>query len=69
MAVERCVHNMEAGLIAEIPRAKTREDGSWLERVRLLWGDIELCEGQLFSAYAIPPGCSPHRRPPHDIHF
>ena len=55
MVVERFVQDMEECLIAEIPHAKTCEDGSWLKRFRLLWDDIELCEGQFFSDYEIPP--------------
>ena len=55
ITVDRCVHGMEEGLIAEIPRAKTREDGSWLERFRLLWDDIDLCERGRSSATTQSP--------------
>ena len=55
ISVERFVQDMEEGLIAEIPRAKTREDGTWLESFHLLWNDIELREGQMFGDYGIPP--------------
>ena len=53
--MERFVQDMEEGLIPELPRARIREDGTWLERFHLVWNDIELRCGQKFSDYDLPP--------------
>ena len=54
--VERVVQHMEVGLIPELPRVRTDEDGRWLEHYHLVWNDVHLRDGQKFSDLDLPPG-------------
>ena len=53
-SVERFTQDMDEGYIEGIPRARTDDDGNWLEHYHVAVGNEVLQCGRRFSDYDIP---------------